>query len=105
MISYKVNTLSSETELNKLLRNHKRFGGNLTLLFTSPWDKTCQRILSKIKVDENSTEVLNVVNLFETPHTAIIFNTNRVPHLIAMGSDGIMSDDYVPRIFEFFGTL
>lgn len=97
-----VNKIASENGFNKLLRGHKRNGGNLFILITSPWDKVCNSILDAVKLDVNSNEVLNVVDLFSMPHVSVVFNTTKTPHLITFTKDGLMTDDYVSRVLGFF---
>lgn len=99
----KINRVTTENELNKLLRRHKRDGSDLALLFVSPWDKVCNRILEEIPLDEKSENTLNVVDLFEAPHASVIFRTTKVPHLVLLGNDSIMTDDYVSRISGVLG--
>ena len=98
--------LHKETDLNKILKNQKRSKETLNLLFVSPWDDWCSNLVDKLKSDVMSAdvkEVVYVVNSFMMPHSFVIFNSAKLPHLIRLEGERVFSEDYLPLIYQFFG--
>jgi hypothetical protein len=46
---FKLNFLSKENDLNKVLRNQKRDKNTINLLFVSLWDKPSENLIEKLK--------------------------------------------------------
>ena len=98
--------LNKENDLNKILKNQKRSRDTINVLFVSPWDNWCSNLTDKIKakcVNPEAKEVVYVVNSYSMPHSFVIFNSTKLPHLVRIESEKIYSEDYLPIIYQFFG--
>ena len=98
--------LEKENDLNKILKVQKRSGEHMRILYTSPWDKACQKLLKKLgKVYpstslEGPNERIYIANSFTMPHSFVIFKTTKVPHLITLGKNFVRSEDYLPFVYQ-----
>lgn len=94
--------MDKENDLNKLLRNTKKNRNHISILFIALWDDYCSSLVTRLK--EKYTKVqgepLYIVDSFHMPHSFVIFNTTKVPHLVRMKSDNISSEDYLPIIMD-----
>lgn len=100
---YKLNFLSKENDLNKVIKNHKREQSDFNILFISLWDDYCTSLVDKLKETYANVEngkPLYIVDSFYMPHSFVIYNTNKVPHLVSLSSKGIYSEDYLPMIIK-----
>lgn len=98
---YKLHFLSKENDLNKIIRNHKNDGSPFNILFISLWDNYCTSLVNKLKEAYGSVEdgkPLYIVDSFYMPHSFVIYNTTKVPHLVSLNNKGIYSEDYLPMI-------
>jgi len=96
--------LKTENQLNKVLRNQKKRGDELGVLFVSTWDEHCNNLVEELKDSYSSKKPLYVVNSFSMPHAFVIFNTTKVPHLIKLKKDKVQSEDYLPRVYKALGV-
>ena len=94
--------LDKENDLNKLLKNTKKNKNNISILFISLWDDYCSFLVTKLKekYKKKQGEPLYIVDSFQMPHSFVIFNTTKVPHLVQMKSEYILSEDYLPMIMD-----
>lgn len=99
--------LEKENDLNKILKDNKRNPKNMSILFVSQWDemsnKLCDTMRTKWVVEDDSLdgeEPLYIVNSFDMPHSFVIFRTTKVPHLVQLKNDSVISEDYFPKILE-----
>lgn len=94
--------LSKENDLNKILRNQKRSKNTINLLFISLWDQHCTDLVDKIRENysQSEGEDLYIIDSFNMPHSFVIYNTTKVPHLVNVSSRGIQSEDYLPMIMK-----
>ena len=94
--------LIKENDLNKLLKNTKKIRNDISILFISLWDDYSTALVEKLKKKHRGGrgESLYIVDSFQMPHSFVIFNTTKVPHLIQMRSDGVISEDYLPRVMK-----
>ena len=102
--------LDKENDLNKILKENKREPKNMSILFVSQWDNMCNKLCDVMReqwvVEDDSLddeEPLYIVNSFDMPHSFVIFNTNKVPHLVQFRKDEIVSEDYYPMILKNLG--
>jgi hypothetical protein len=101
--------LQKENDLNKILRAQKRSGEHIHILYTSPWDKNCQKILGKlarfypVSSSGDKREPLYIANSFTMPHSFVIFKTNIVPHLVTLRNNSMHSQDYLPLVYQELG--
>lgn len=97
--------LVNENELNKVLRNQKRSGEEVKILFTSTWDAWATALVAKV-VENTDVEGprLYIVNSFTMPHAFVIFNTTKLPHLVTINRSKVRSEDYLPRVYKSLGV-
>jgi len=100
---FQLNFLSKENDLNKILKRNRRSKEDLSILFISLWDEYCSSLVEKLKSRYDKIkngEKLYVVDSFKMPHSFVIFNSTKIPHLVQMRGDGIISEDYLPMIMK-----
>ena len=99
---YNLKFLDKENDLNKILKNKKKLRNDISILFISLWDDYSSSLVNKLKKKYHKTEGENlyIVDSFRMPHSFVIFSTTKVPHLIRMRSDSVVSEDYLPRILK-----
>ena len=100
---YKLDFLDKENDLNKVIKRFKRDSHPVSILFISLWDEYCTGVVEKLKEKYSNIskgETLYIVDSFRMPHSFVIFSTTKVPHLIRMRSDSVVSEDYLPRILK-----
>ena len=103
--------LHTENQLNKILKAQKRTKTNVNILFVSLWDKTSDKIIEALKkerqwhitTEENNEDPLYIANSFMMPHSFVIFRSFKLPHLVKMRKDSILSEYYLPRIYKELG--
>ena len=100
---YKLHFLEKENDLNKIIRTHKKNQDSFSVLFISLWDNYCGSLVDKLKQtygDAKDGKPLYVVDSFNMPHSFVIYNTTKVPHLVDLSDKGIYSEDYIPMIHK-----
>jgi hypothetical protein len=100
---YKLNFLKKENDLNKIIRSYKRDRDPLNILFVSLWDKTSIALVAKLKEkyeDTDNGQPLYIVDSFRMPHSFVIYNTTKLPHLVRLTKRGMHSDDYLPVVMD-----
>jgi|TARA_R110002072_G_scaffold52110_3_gene139255 hypothetical protein len=98
---FKLNFLKKENDLNKILRQQRRERNAINILFTSLWDKHSEATVSKLKEkysDQEYGQPLYIVDSFHMPHSFVIYNTTKLPHLVRLSNKGIQSEDYLSMI-------
>ena len=104
----KIVSLKKENDLNKILKRQKKTKSVINILFVSLWDEHCEKLVERIvdahsnKAEEHN-EVLFLVDSYSMPHSFVIFNSTKVPHLVRLEGDRVLSEDYIPVIHQFFG--
>ena len=104
----KVVTLFKENDLNKILKHQKRSRSTINLLFISPWDDHCTTLVDQINTkycggEEDAREVVYIVNSYSMPHSFVIFNSSKVPQLVRLEGEKVLTEDFLPVINQFFG--
>ncbi len=98
---FNLNFLKKENDLNKLIKKQRRERTKINILFTSLWDRHSQGLVAKLKkeYESNSTgEPLYIVDSFHMPHSFVIYNTTKLPHLVRLRRDKVDSEDYLSSI-------
>lgn len=100
---YKLHFLKKENDLNKIIRTYKKDRDPINILFVSLWDKHSNVLLSKLKEKYKDTELgqpLYIVDSFRMPHSFVIYNTTKLPHLVRLGKKRIHSEDYLSMVMK-----
>jgi len=100
---FHLNFLSKENDLNKVLKIYKRDPKPVSILFISLWDEFSTKLVENLKEKyptSSKGETLYIVDSFRMPHSFVIFKTTKIPHLIQMRQDKLISEDYFPRILK-----
>jgi len=98
--------IQKENDLNKILRKQKRTKEPINIIFVSLWDDMSTKLEESIKETYGETsegEPLYIVNSFDVPHSFVIYNTTKLPHLVRLKRDKVVSEDYYSKIQENLG--
>lgn len=101
---FKLNFLSKENDLNKILRNQKRSKETMNLLFVSLWDEHCKILLNKLreKYPNDIGEDIYVIDSFHMPHSFVIYEVVKTPQLVVVSKDRALIEEYLPKIYDYF---
>ena len=102
-MTYQLRFLKKENDLNKLIKSNKKDKQPINILFVSLWDEFCESLVSKIKTkygDCDNGPPLYVVDSYHMPHSFVIYNTTKLPHLVRLTRKGVQSEDYLPMIMK-----
>jgi len=106
-MKYKLIKLSRENDLNRELRKQKREKGELSILFISLWDKYCNNLMEELERScENpppNAKPLYVVDSYNMPHSFVIFKSTVLPQLVTIKKHKVLSDDYLPAVYQHLG--
>ena len=100
---YQLRFLKKENDLNKIIKANKKDKQPINILFVSLWDEFCESLVSKIKTRYSGCDKgppLYVVDSFHMPHSFVIYNTTKLPHLVKLSRKGVQSEDYLPMIMK-----
>jgi len=100
---YQPRFLKKENDLNKIIKSNKRDKHPINILFVSLWDEFCEALVSKVKTRYRGCEYgepLYIVDSFHMPHSFVIYNTTKLPHLVRLTKRGVQSEDYLPMIMK-----
>ena len=100
---YNLQFLKKENDLNKIIRSYKKDRSPINILFISLWDKHSNVLLSKLRdkyKDTYSGQPLYIVDSFRMPHSFVIYNTTKLPHLVRLSRKGIQSEDYLSMVMK-----
>ena len=100
---YNLDFLSKENDLNKILKRNKRSKEDMSILFISLWDEYSTKLVERLKEKYEKSkrgEKLYVVDSFKMPHSFVIFNSTKIPHLVQIRKDAVVSEDYLPMIMK-----
>jgi len=100
---YKLHFLRKENDLNKIIRSYKKDRTPINILFVSLWDKHSNTLLDKLKEkykDVDRGQPLYIVDSFRMPHSFVIYNTTKLPHLVRLAKKGIHSEDYLSMVMK-----
>jgi len=100
---FQLRFLDKENELNKIIKRNKRDRNNISILFISLWDQHSEKLIEKLKKryeGRERGEPLYIVDSFNMPHSFVIYETNKVPHLVQLRRDLTYSEDYLPMVMK-----
>ena len=100
---FKLNFLYKENDLNKLIKKNKKDRRSISILFLSLWDDYSESLVNKLKEkyeDSEKGEPLYLVDSFHMPHSFVIYETTKIPHLVQLRRDKQISEDYLPIILK-----
>lgn len=100
---YQLRFLQKENDLNKIIKNHKRDHRTINILFVSLWDEYCVSLIEKLKEKYEGVErgePLYIVDSFSMPHSFVIYETTKLPHLIKLRKEEVVSNDYLPLVMR-----
>jgi len=100
---YKLEFLKKENDLNKIIKANKKDKNNMNILFVSLWDEWSERLVESLKeryANAEKGQPLYVVDSFYMPHSFVIYNTTKLPHLVHINDKGAQSEDYLPMIYK-----
>jgi hypothetical protein len=98
---FKLHFLKKENDLNKIIKQQKREKYPINILFTSLWDNHSQDLVDKLKDKYATTQQghpLYIVDSFHMPHSFVIYNTTKLPHLVRISRKGLQSEDYLSMV-------
>ena len=98
--------LEKENDLNKILRDRESRTDKSYLLFTSLWDEPSRILVNKLKDKYHDMEEgipVYVLESFSMPHSFVIFNTTKLPHLVELNRNKVFSWDYLPTVYARLG--
>ena len=100
--------LSTENELNKVLRKQRQSREQLGVLFVSLWDEHSRTLVNTLKKSytnpKSRTKPLYIVDSYTMPHAFVIFKTTKLPHLVQFkGRKGLESEDYLSKVYQELG--
>ena len=100
-----INYIATENAFNKLLKKGTKHSENISILFTSAYDKVSQDIIREVENGNHKIiSELHVVDSFETPHAFVACNTTKVPCLVNIKDKKKDIEYYVPFIYEKLGV-
>ena len=94
--------LDKENQINRVVRDQKKSGEKVRILFTSMWDEWSSNLVEKLEGYRKQAK-LYVINSFTMPHSFVIFNSTKLPHLVRIEAEKVYSEDYLPILYQFFG--
>ena len=100
---YQLRFLQKENDLNKIIKNHKRDTRPINILFVSLWDDHCVALVEKLNEmygSNNRGEPLYIVDSFHMPHSFVIYETTKLPHLVKLRKEKVISNDYLPLVMK-----
>lgn len=102
---YCLTFLNRENDLNKVIKQQKRYKHSIKILFVSLWDKWSQGLVKSLKETYpegrvDGRETIYIVDSFSMPHSFVIFDTKDTPQLVSIGRDKVAKEDRLPLIYK-----
>jgi hypothetical protein len=94
--------LDKENQINRVIKDQKKAGRTMRVLFVSLWDKWANTLVDSLE-DYERYSPLHVVNSFTMPHSFVIYNVTTTPTLITLYKDRYTKEDYLPNIYSELG--
>lgn len=96
--------IKSEQDLSGLYLKKKK--GSCLILYTSLWDKACQRLMEKVDSwsKREGEETLYVINSWDTPAAFSMFMITSAPSLVAVKKGRVKVNVEFPTIYRFFDS-
>jgi hypothetical protein len=105
-MNYQLKFLKKENDLNKLIKSQRKQPETFCLLFVSLWDDLSSSLIESLQEKYGSSEEgipVYILDSFHTPHSFVIYNTTKLPHLVSHRKRSIKKEDYLSKIYSFFG--
>tara|TARA_R110002020_G_scaffold379488_3_gene590734 strand:- start:8040 stop:8384 length:345 start_codon:yes stop_codon:yes gene_type:complete len=102
---YSLTFLNRENDLNKVIKQQKKYKHSIKILFVSLWDKWSQDLVSSLKQEfpegrVQGTESIYIVDSFSMPHSFVIFDTKDTPQLVSLSRDKVVKEERLPLIYK-----
>ena len=94
--------LSKENQINKVIKDQRKAGVTIRILFISLWDKYGITLLDSL-ADYCDHTPLYIINSFTMPHAFVIHNVTKTTTLVTLSRDRYMKEDYLSRIYSELG--
>ena len=94
--------LDKENQINKVLRDQRKAGNKVRILFVSLWDITSATLMDSLEAYSDRVP-LYVANSFTMPHAFVIHKVTKSPTLVTLLRDRYVKEDYLPRIYTELG--
>lgn len=98
---FKLTFLKKENDLNKIIKRQKKDKTPINILFISLWDRHSNDLMKKLQETYGGRETgqpLYIVDSFRMPHSFVIYNTTKLPHLVRLNKGGLYSEDYLSMV-------
>ena len=98
---FQLNFLKKENDLNKIIKQQKKDRDSINILFVSLWDRHSISLVEKLEEKYGNKErgqPLYIVDSFRMPHSFVIYNTTKLPHLVRLTKSGNLSEDYLSMV-------
>ena len=102
MINDNLVFLNKENQINRVIRDQRKSGEKIRVLFTSTWDDWSGNLVDHLGDYKKKTK-LYVINSFTMPHAFVIFRTTKVPYLVTLKEDRVYKEGYLPNIYRELG--
>jgi hypothetical protein len=108
---YKLHFLKKENDLNKIIKSNKANRKPFTVLFVSLWDEYCNKLIDQLKEqyegalcsESDMLQPLYIVDSYHMPHSFVIYNTTKLPHLVRVTNNKVQSLDYLSLVIDKLG--
>ena len=94
--------LDKENQINRVIKDQKKAGRTMRILFVSLWDKWANTLVDSLE-DYERYSPLHVVNSFTMPHAFVIYNVTKTPALVTLYRDRYTKEDHIPNIYKELG--
>jgi len=94
--------LDKENQINRVIREQRKSGNKVRLLFVSLWDK-CSTLLVDSLENYDDTVPIYVANSFTMPHAFVIHHVIKSPSLVTLLRDRYVKEDYLSNIYKELG--
>jgi hypothetical protein len=97
-----VTFLNKENQINRVLRDQRKTGNKVRLLFVSLWDRYSTVLVDSLG-DYDGNIPIYVSNSFTMPHAFVIHNVTKSPTLVTLLRDWYVKEDYLSNIYNELG--
>ena len=94
--------LDKENQINRVIRDQRKSGEKIRILFTSLWDGWSSNLLDSLKSYRKEAK-LYVINSFTMPHSFVIFNSTMLPQYVNIRKSRVFAEDYLPLVYKSLG--
>ena len=94
--------LNKENQINRVIKEQRKTGQRVHLLFVSLWDK-CSTVLVDSLENYRGNTPIYVANSFTMPHAFVIYRVTKSPALVTLMRDRFIKEDYLSNIYNELG--